>query len=246
MRYWRSGALSVYNRTPRVERVFERRPFILRTDYEPIRYFQIKARLSGRQHRWPDELQSYSFQVHFVSGKHDTVPDALSRPPDYTPGLKSLEFRADGFEDRIREGYEVDDFSKILQNVLRDGKSTSYGKILRCISNCTFKDGFILWKGTHHTLLFVPKYNTLREDFISSFHDSCHLGRYKVYNRLVGYVYCPHMFEDVTGYISSCHDCQSNYIPHELPGRELQPHNTPDRCWEVITADILTELWCAR
>ncbi len=55
----------------------------------------------------------------------------------------------------------------------------------------------MFWKFTHHNRLFASKYNTWREDVTSSFHDSSHLGRDKVYNRLVGYLYWLHIFEDI-------------------------------------------------
>ncbi len=62
--------------------VLKGRSFIPRTDDEPIRYLQTKARLSGRQAQWLDELQSYSFQVKFVPSKQNIAPDSLSRLPD--------------------------------------------------------------------------------------------------------------------------------------------------------------------
>lgn len=45
------------------------RSFLLRTDHKPLRYLQSKAPLSGRQYRWIDTLQEYSYQVEHVPGK---------------------------------------------------------------------------------------------------------------------------------------------------------------------------------
>jgi len=47
------------------------RNFTFRTDHEPIRYLQSKARLSGRQARWLDVLQSYTYDTEHITGaKH--------------------------------------------------------------------------------------------------------------------------------------------------------------------------------
>lgn len=53
------------------------RPFTFRTDHEPIRYLQTKARLSGRQHRWLDALQEYTYDVAHIPGRlHISEPNA--------------------------------------------------------------------------------------------------------------------------------------------------------------------------
>lgn len=55
------------------------RPFILKTDHEPIKYLQSKTKLTGRQMRGIDELQSYNFTVEHLSGSQNGAADALSR-----------------------------------------------------------------------------------------------------------------------------------------------------------------------
>ena len=44
------------------------RPFILKTDHEPIKYLQTKSKLTGRQMIWLDELQSQqnTYQVQKI------------------------------------------------------------------------------------------------------------------------------------------------------------------------------------
>lgn len=41
---------------------------MFKTDHEPIRYLQSKARSPGRQARWLGELQSYMDEVIHVLG----------------------------------------------------------------------------------------------------------------------------------------------------------------------------------
>ncbi len=69
------------------------RPFIFRTDHEPIRYLQTNAHLTGRQGRWLDELKSYNFEVQHVAGAKHVVPDALSRRADHIPSYKKMNLK---------------------------------------------------------------------------------------------------------------------------------------------------------
>ena len=79
--------------------------FVFKTDHEPIRYFQSKARLTGRQAQWLDELQSYSCGVEHVPGSKHVVPDALNRREDHNPAfsLKITSIGSPNIIDRIKQ-----------------------------------------------------------------------------------------------------------------------------------------------
>ncbi len=128
--------------------------FILKTDHEPIRYLQTKARLTSRQARWLDELQSFSYEVHHVPGVRNVVPDALTRRPDYTPELKCMNLKAPYFKQRIIDGYKSDGWSQELLSMIRDDREISNKKILLCVKNFPFQDGLIYWKGTNENRVF--------------------------------------------------------------------------------------------
>lgn len=81
-------------------------PFIIRTDHEPIKYLQTKPRLSRRQTRWLDELQSYTVQVEHIKGVYNGAADALSRLYDIQPTIKGLHLSHNDFHTAIRECYE--------------------------------------------------------------------------------------------------------------------------------------------
>eukprot|EP00171_Calliarthron_tuberculosum_P004604 IDg4604t1 len=50
------------------------------------------------------------------------------------------------------------------------------------------------------------------------------------------------MWRDVGRYISSCQSCQTNKVDKRAPVGLLQPHKITERCWQVVTADFLSEL----
>ena len=89
------------------------RSFIFRTDHEPIRNLQSKARLTGRQYRWLDIFQEHSFDVEHIPGIQHVAPDALSRRPDHmsTLALKSIPLLSPDFSSQIRNSYEQDSWA---------------------------------------------------------------------------------------------------------------------------------------
>ena len=51
------------------------------TDHKPLEHFQSQPKLNSRQIRWLESLADYRLEMHYRPGKHNTVPDALSRLP---------------------------------------------------------------------------------------------------------------------------------------------------------------------
>jgi len=218
------------------------RNFTFRTDHEPIRYLQSKARLSGRQARWLDVLQSYTYDTEHITGAKHIVPDALSRRPDHTPALRSMEILPDDVLGHVKSGYENDLFSKEMILFLRDGKVPNSKKVRQQASNHELNGDYLLWKGGNDKRLYVPNSGTLRYDILERFHSPSHFATDKTYSKLVRHVYWPGMYSDTDKYCSRCHDCQLDKVPNTAPAGKLQPHDIPHRVWDVLTMDFLTEL----
>ena len=51
------------------------------TDHKPLDHFQSQPKLNSHQIRWLESLADYRLEMHYHPGKHNTVPDALSRLP---------------------------------------------------------------------------------------------------------------------------------------------------------------------
>ena len=58
-------------------------PFTAYTDSAAVKYLLTQPRLSSRQARWVQALQSFSINVQHLPGRLNLVADALSRRPDY-------------------------------------------------------------------------------------------------------------------------------------------------------------------
>ncbi len=84
---------------------FHGRFFVLRTDHELIRSAQSKQKLSGRQARWLDLLQSYCFEVMHITGKDNIPADTLGLRPDHASSVRRFHPRDDDLGERIYCAY---------------------------------------------------------------------------------------------------------------------------------------------
>ena len=142
---------------------------------------------------------------------------------------------------QIKTGYEHDDFAMQIIHHLHDLVAKG-SRVTKQASNFEFKDGYLLWKGTDSTRLYIPDNETLRIDMIEQFHVPAHFGTDKTYAKLARHVYWSGMYDDTDKFCSACHDCQVNKVPNTRPQGKLQPHEIPTKVWDVITMDFLTEL----
>lgn len=218
------------------------RQFKFKTDHEPIRYLQSKIKLTGRQHRWLDELQQYTYEIEHIPGKLHIVPDALSRRPDLKPQLKQMEIHNSEIISCIKKSYEEDDWSKSAMEFLanREGKRDQQSKME--FSNFKCEQDLLYWTGADQKRVYVPNAADLRTSTIKKFHGIGHLGIDKTYANCSKHLYWKNMYKDITNYISMCRDCQRNKSSYQKTAGLLQPLKIPEVCWEVVTTDFLTEL----
>ena len=57
------------------------RRFQLQTDHQALKWLMTLPEPTGRLSRWSLELMSYDFEIIYVQGKSNVVPDTLSRAP---------------------------------------------------------------------------------------------------------------------------------------------------------------------
>ena len=56
-------------------------PFTIMTDHANLQYWKAPQNLNRRTARWHADLQEYDFDILYIPGKTNVLPDALSRPP---------------------------------------------------------------------------------------------------------------------------------------------------------------------
>lgn len=96
--------------------------------------------------------------------------------------------------------------------------------------------------GSNETRIYISNHSDIRSDIIRHFHGLGHLGTDKVSSSCARDAYWPKRHDDIAAYIASCHDCQSNKVPNQVPAGLQQPLEIPANFWDTVTTDFLSEL----
>jgi hypothetical protein len=200
------------------------------TDHHSIRYLSTQPNLSPRQIRWVEFLQQFEpFTIEYKPGKTNIVADALSRRPDHNlAAFHSSSTSSTGIMRSIKQAYPNDEACKKML----DDPSTS---------NVVVKDGLIY----KHNKLYVPNDQSIKTKLLQEAHDSPiagHVGTAKTTELLSRTYYWPTMNADIRSYVLSCPACQANKPSNASPMGLLQPIPTPDKRWDVVTMDLITQL----
>ena len=205
--------------------------FLVITDSTAAQAIMTKPDLNQRQARWIDLLANYDFEIRHRPGATNTVPDALSRRPDYS--FNSLRIVVPGLVQRVRATAPADNH---------------YQEMMRRAEQAPDKSPFFT---VRHGLLYkddrlsVPEDHTLRTDLLYETHDTPiagHLGRTRTVERLKRFYYWPGMGHMTHCYVTSCPSCQS--IKPEQRKRKglLQPLPVSTQPWEHVSCDLTTGL----
>lgn len=201
------------------------------TDHASLQYFSTQTSLTRRQARWMELLQSYDHVIRYKPGKDNIVADAISRRPDLQlAALTAAEPPAE-FLQSVKQGYTTDAF--YTNGQLR--------------SNPLFEQQDDLWHFTSHgqRRLCIPDVPELRSQILHECHDSAisgHFGEAKTLRAVSRHFYWPHMPATVRRYVRTCVPCQRNKPSQQLPGGLLQPLAVPDKRWESVSMDLITQL----
>ena len=201
--------------------------FTVITDHKSLQWFQSQPNLSARQTRWSEFLQQFEFTVVYKEGKTNVVADALSRRSDHQVNHVSSIQANNDLLDEIKQAYCHDSrCHEILKN-----KETGY----------IINQNLIYFNDK----LVIPNDNKIKTKLLHEAHDanvSGHVGSAKTYELLSRYYYWPKMDEDSRSYVKSCYKCQSNKPSNQNQIGLLQPLPIPDRPWEQVTMDLITQL----
>jgi hypothetical protein len=208
------------------------RPFQVISDHHSLQHLHGQPHLSARQVRWSEFLAEFDFKIDYEPGKKNVVADALSRRPDHqqlSTAVSSAAVSKTNILSAIKHAYINDETCRaILQ---QPNSHREYA----------IRDG-VIYKGQ---LVYVPKDISVRTRLLAEAHDvpvSGHVGVAKTVELLSRVYYWPGMHGDVKQYVRSCLPCQSNKPSHQLPMGWLQPLPIPDRRWDQVSMDLITQL----
>lgn len=93
--------------------------------------------------------------------------------------------------------------------------------------------------------VYIPDDRRIKALILAECHDakmSGHLGSEKTIEQVKRRFYWPKMDAEAKQYVTSCDSCQRNKPSHQHAMGLLQPLPTPDRPWQWISVDMITQL----
>jgi len=215
------------------------RPFKIQTDHHGLQFIKSTPGLTGRRAHWSELLQEYEFDINYIKGATNVVADALSRRPDLRLGLMFHTVTMEGtsavltlHRDLLSAATSDTDYQRTLRAARRKPGKFTVGT-----------DDLLYYQGTQGPRLYVP--HSLRQSLLCEAHDtvtSGHLGMDKTFEKLSRRFYWPDMEASVRNYVKTCASCQRNKPELKSPQGLLSSNPVPDRPWEAISMDLITQL----
>ena len=206
------------------------------TDHEFLKYMNTIKKPSARLARWIDEFQEYKLDIRYRPGSRATVPDALSRRPDYLTAIQEraqeniieyVEYMGAYLKDRTLPGNEFDELIKVeAKNFTTDEEGRVHRRIREGVTA-----PYLEW-------LF-------RGDFIQRMHNEYgHLSYRGMTELIEGRAWWPTMARDVKMFAQSCPNCQTAQRPRSNQEREYAQLPTsqyiePFQRWGIDLIGIL-------
>ena len=200
--------------------------FFIKTNHQSLRYFLTQRKLSEKQMRWANFLSMFHFQILHTSGTKNTVADALSRRPK----INAITTVYHDEFDSLSEQYPQDpDFATIWADLKAGHSRPPY----------SIRDDVLY----HQQAICVVQ--PLRHKVMDEAHASPYAGHRGIFattNALERYFFWPTLRADIEKHVRECLVCQKvKYDRHKVYG-QLQPLPVPDRPWESIAMDFITDL----
>jgi hypothetical protein len=159
------------------------------------------------------------------------VADALSRRSDH-------------------EEKKVNAVSYLTANDLVSHIKKEYSNDEECTSIFKNPDKYPKYQIKHDMIymdkrIYVPNSATIKTQILSESHDcplSGHVGVTKTTELVTRRFFWPGMHKEIKQYVTSCLPCQTNKHSNQVPMGLLQPLPIPQKKWEVVTMDLITQL----
>ena len=226
------------------------------SDHKPLEIILRKpmSRASPRLQRMMLQLQKYTLDVQYTTGKEMYVADTLSRAAQPLVGkptdgvaeeaeimvcsfIATLSASDERLEE-IRKGTLGDEELLALKGTIKSGwpgaKSAVDPRVAEYwnIRDELYEADGILFKGQK---IIVPQ--SLRKEMLARIHEG-HLGEEKCKERARAVLYWPGMAKDIEDCVAKCATCLQ--YRRKQQSEPMLPHPAPARPWQKVGSDIMT------
>ena len=223
--------------------------FLVLTDHSTLKHFMTQqTQLSNRQASWLQTVQQFANNMTIYYRRGDENPgDGLSRRPDFVAPPKHqqevLTLAALWTAPPQQVAAELGALTILqpdakLKSDIEEGQRkvtdwSSYSVAERA------DDGLYRVAGR----LVVPNFKELRRRILEHFHDELgHFGVVRLSAHVKHYYYWKYMDRDIQHFCATCSVCQRIKSDHRKKPGLLQPLPVPNRPWEVVGMDYVTQL----
>ncbi|TMI79079.1 MAG: DDE-type integrase/transposase/recombinase, partial [Bacteroidetes bacterium] len=203
-------------------------PITVITDHDSLKYMNTVQKPSKRLARWVDEFQQYNLVIKYRPGSQATVPDAISRRPDFNALVLQT---ADDYVPYVRQFLETKAFPT-------DANATERAQIVAEVSKFVHDDG-VLFRKVKEGIIAPYIDFQFRGDLMQKMHDQYgHLSYVNLINILESRAWWPEMEKDIKQFIAACPNCQIHQRQHASQEREqaqlvTDPFIQPFQRWGI-------------
>lgn len=222
-------------------------PFTIITDHASLQWLMKQKDLSGRLARWSLKLQAFDFEVEYLKGSLNVVPDALSRMhsdeivrdfslaeiSDLESSPLHIDLKSDAFLDS--------EYVSLVDRVMEEKNSNLN---LRVVDGKIFINPStgLSYSATEFTnwKLVVPQ--SLTQNLIVMSHNppsASHQGSAKTLEILKRQFFWKNMTKDVQDFVSNCDICRANKAVNFCTKPPMGEAFEASRPWQHIYCDFL-------
>ena len=228
-----------------------KQPFIILTDHNNLRYFSTKQFLSARQSRWAEFLAKFDFNLRYRPGRQASVPDKLSRRPDFDRDIPKddaqILISPEKFEaiphriNSLADEFQGIPFGRdIFVEQAKDPLILKFNQLPESEEPPNgWSRGTDFW--TYRGKIYIP--STLRQTVYKTLHEGmAHPGKDNTLHSIRRDYYWPNMKPEVESWIEQCDACQRHKNRNKPTHGHLKPIDVIPRFWGVVTTDLITGL----
>ena len=220
------------------------KPFLLRSDHNPLVYLRRQKDPWEKFARWIAELEEFEYQIEYVPGKLNDKADALSRlskqreenisDTKFEEYIYSLNTESEQFNSQLRDEQEKDMVIKSLLERIQNNEEINISRYKRLGKQLRIENGLL----TKSSRPIVPP--KLRYFIVDTFHSTAHLSTEKMYGIISKRYYWPNMYKYLQKHVAMCVTCQKCKADTKSPKAPLTPMPIPDAPMQFVSMDIAT------